>query len=136
MFFGTTPSINDLLTIHDRQITIDLDELKDKRRGKMNDPVYISIPFPRLQFWDRNGAEASFNNDPTGIEFALNITTKEFIKRLEKVNPTVDGVGRNLKRYHVVLVLLSVDYDAEKDEGIITITRYGHLIHLQNFSLK
>lgn len=128
--------INALPTIHERQITIDLDELKDKRRGKMNEPVYISIPFPRLQFWDRNGAEASFNNDPTGIEFALNITTEEFIERLEKVNPSVDGVGRNLKRYRVVLVLLSVEYDVEKDEAIITITCYGRLIHLQNFSLK
>lgn len=126
----------DLPTIHDRQITIDLDELKDKRRGKMNEPVYISIPFPRLQFRDRNGAEASFNIDPTGIEFALNITTKEFIKRLEKVNPTVDGVGQNLKRYRVVIALLSVEYDVEKDEGIVTITRYGRLVHLQNFSLE
>ena len=126
----------DLRTIHDRQITIDLDELKDKRRGKMNEPVYISIPFPRLQFRDRNGAEASFNIDPTGIEFALNITTKEFIKRLEKVNPTVDGVGQNLKRYRVVIALLSVEYDVEKDEGIVTITRYGRLVHLQNFSLE
>ena len=128
--------INDLPTIRDRQITIDLDELKDKRLGKMNEPVYISIPFPHLQFGDRNGAGASDNIDPSGIEFALNITTKEFIERLEKVNPTVDGVGRNLKRYHVVIALLSVEYDVEKDEGIITITRYGRLIHLQNFSLK
>lgn len=128
--------INDLPTMCDRQITIDLDELKDKRRGKMDERVYISIPFPRLQFRDRNGTEASYNFDPTGIEFALNITTKEFIERLEKVNPSVDGVGRYLKRYHSVRALLSVKYDVEKDEGIITITRYGHLIHLQNFSLK
>ena len=127
--------INDLPTIYNRQITIDLDELKDIRRSKMNEPVYISIPFPRHQFFDRKIVEEPFNIDPTGIEFALNITTKEFIERLEKVNPSIDGVGQNLKRYSVVLVLLSVEYDAEKDEGIITITRYGRLIHLQNFSL-
>lgn len=128
--------INDIPTILDQQITIDLDELKANRRGKMNEPIYISIPFPRLQFWDRNIVNPSLNIDPTGIEFALNITTKEFIKRLEKVNPTADGVSRNLKRYHVVHVLLSVEYDVEKDEGIITITRYGRLVHLQNFSLR
>ena len=128
--------INDLPTIHDRQIAIDLDVLKDRRRGKMNEPVYISIPFPRLQFWDRNGVEAPLNTCPTGIEFALNITTKKFIERLEKVNPPVDRVGQNLERYHVVLVLLNVEYDVEKDEGIISITCYGRLIHLQNFSLK
>lgn len=128
--------INDLPTIHDRHISIDLDVLKDKRRDKMNEPVYISIPFPRLQFWDRNGVEAPSNIDPTGIEFALNITTKEFIERLEEVNPSVDGVARNLKHYHVVPVLLSVEYDVEKDEGIITITCYGRLIHLQNFSIR
>lgn len=128
--------INDLPTIRDRQISIDLDVLKDSRRGKMNEPLHISIPFPRLQFGDRNSVEAPLNFDPTGIEFALTITTKEFIERLEKVNPSVDGIGRNLKRYHVVIVLLSIDYDVEKDEGIISITRYGRLIHLQNFSLK
>lgn len=128
--------INDLPTIHDRQIAIDLDVLKDMRRGKMNEPVYISIPFPRLQFWDRNGVEAPLNTCPTGIEFALNITTKKFIEMLEKAIPSDDRVGQNLKHYHAALVLLNVDYDVEKDEGIITITGYGRLIHLQNFSLK
>lgn len=135
--FGNSDShINDLPTIRGREITIDLDELKNARKGKMIEPVHISIPFPKLLFWDRKGVDASFNLDPTGVEFALNITTKEFIERLERLQPRDNEVDRLLGHDHVVDVLLNVDYDAEKDEGIISIKCNDRLIHLQNFSLK
>lgn len=136
-FFDISDShINDLPSIRDREITIDLDELKNARKDKMNEPVRISIPFPNLLFWDRKSVSASFSNNPSGLEFALNITTKQFIGKLERLQPRDNEVDRLLGHNHVVDVLLNVDYDAEKDEGIISIECNDRLIHLQNFSVK
>lgn len=135
-FFSTTPTINDLPTVHDRVITIDLDELENNRRGKLDERVYISIPLPRLKFWDGHGVGASHGINPTGLEFALNITTKKFISLLKNCPPRVDCWDREFGRKHVVDVLLNVDYDAEKDEGIISIKCNDRLIHLQNFSVN
>lgn len=135
-FIGTsTGRINDLPTITDQKITIDLDELKDKRRGKMDERVRISLPFPKVSFWDRSGAAASFNDDPSGLEFSLTITTKQFIGRLERIAPRDNELDRILGHNHVVELFLSIDYDKEKDEGIVTIKCGGRLIHLQNFSV-
>lgn len=136
MFFGTIPSINDLPTVHDRVITIDLEELENKRRGKLDERVYISIPLPRLQFWDRKGVGASYAVTPSGLEFALNITTKKFISLLKNCPPRDDHWEREFGHKHVVDVLLNVDYDAENDEGIISIKCNDRLIHLQNFSVN
>ena len=136
MFFGTTPSINDLPTVHDRVITIDLEELENKRRGKLDEWVYISIPLPRLKFWDGRGVGASHGVNPSGLEFALNITTKKFISLLKNCPPRDDYWDREFGHKHVVDVLLNVDYDAEKDEGIISIKCNVRLIHLQNFSVN
>lgn len=136
-FLGNSDSrINDLPTIRDREITIDLDELKNARKGKMDEPVRISIPFPKLLFWDRKGVGASFSVIPSGLDFALNITTKQFIGRLERLQPRDNEVDRLLGHNHVVDVLLNVDYDTEKDEGIISIKCNDRLIHLQNFSVN
>ena len=135
-FFGNSDSsINDLPTVRDREITIDLDELKNARKDKMDEPVFISIPLPKLLFWDRKGVGASFNNNPSGLEFPLNITTKQFIRKLERLQPRDNAVDRLLGDNHVVDVLLNVDYDAEKDEGIISIKCNDRTIHLQIFSV-
>lgn len=135
-FIGNSDShINDLPTIRDREITIDLDELKNARKGKMDEPIRISIPFPRLQFWDRKGVGASYSDNPSGLEFPLTITTKQFIEKLKRLQPRVNEVDQLLGHDHVVDVLLNVDYDAEKDEGIISIKCNDRLIHLQNFSV-
>lgn len=135
-FFGNSDShINDLPTIRDLEITIDLDELKNARKGKMDECVRISIPFPKLLFWDRKGVNASFSVNPSGLEFTLNITTKQFIGKLERLQPRDNEVDQLLGHNHVVDVLLNVDYDAEKDEGIISIKCNDRLIHLQCFSV-
>lgn len=135
-FLGISDShINDLPTIRDREITIDLDELKNARKGKMDKPVRISIPFPKLLFWDRKGVGASYSFNPSGLDFALNITTKQFIEKLERLQPRDNEVDRLLGHNHVVDVLLNVDYDAEKDEGIISIKCNDRLIHIQDFSV-
>lgn len=136
MFFGTIPSINDLPTVHDRVITIDLEELENNRRGKLDERVRISIPLPRLKFWDGHGVGASHGVNPSGLEFALNITTKKFISLLKNCPPRDDYWDREFGHNHVVDVLLNVDYDAEKDEGIISIKCNDRLIHLQNFSVN
>jgi len=134
--FGDSDNhINDLPTVHDRVITIDLDELKNKRQDKMDEHVRISIPLPKLLFWDRTGVGASYSINPSGLDFALNITTKQFIGKLERLQPRANEVDRICGHNHVVDVLLSVDYDAEKDEGIVSIKCNDRLIHLQNFSV-
>ena len=135
-FLGDSDShINDLPTVHDRVITIDLDELKDKRQGKMDEHVRIHIPLPSLLFWDRTNVGASYSVNPSGLDFALNITTKQFIGKMERLQPRVSEVGRICGHNHVVDILLNVDYDAEKDEGIVSIMCDDRLIHLQNFSV-
>lgn len=65
----------------------------------------------------------------------LIITTKQFIRKLERLQPRVNEVDRLLGHNHVVNILLNVDYDAEKDEGVVSIKCNDRLIHLQVFSV-
>ena len=128
--------ITDLPTMHNRMFTIDVDYLEKKCEDHLNEWVYLSFSFPNLGTIDNVGVSAPFSTNISSISISLNITMKEFITLLKKQPPRDDKWDREFGHDHVVDILMDVDYDAEKDEGIVSIKCNDRFIHLQSFSIN